>query len=433
MRAAAGLRRSRSRFAILALVTGATTLNYLDRAVMSVAAKPLTEELGISAALMGLIFSAFSWTYAAAQIPGGLVLDRIGTRVTYACSLVIWSLFTFLHGFAGSIGVLVGLRMGLGVAEAPCYPCNSRILSTWFPQRERARATGVYSVGQYVGLALLTPVLFWIAARFGWRALFLIVGAIGIVYGVVWYLLYRDPGRHPGLNAAEREHIAAGGGLEAQTSTTFSWAIMVRLLAKRQILGASLGQFANNSTLVFLITWLPTYLATERHMDFVKSGFYLALPYISASIGVLVGGTISDWLVERTGSATIGRKAPIIAGLVLISPLVLAGSVQDNRVLIAVMSVAAFGQGICNLGWTLISEVAPKAQIGLTGGIFNLFANLAGIVTPLVIGLVVQATGSFGGALAYVGIIALLGACCYLFIVGGIRRLDPIKDGELAG
>ena len=421
---AAALRPSRSRFAILALVTGATTLNYLDRAVMSVAAKPLTEELGISAAVMGLIFSAFSWTYAAAQIPGGLLLDRLGTRLTYALSLVFWSFFTLLHGFAGSIGVLLGLRMGLGVAEAPCYPCNSRILTTWFPQRERARATGVYSVGQYVGLALLTPLLFWIVARFGWRALFLIVGGIGIVYGGVWYLLYRDPSRHPRLNAAEREHIAAGGGLEAQTSFSFSWSLMGRLLAQRQILGASLGQFASNSTLVFLITWLPTYLATERHMDFVKSGFYLALQYIAASIGVLCGGTVSDWLVQRTGSATIGRKAPIIAGLVLISPIVLAGRIQNNDWLIAVMSIAAFGQGICNLGWTLISEVAPKAQIGLTGGIFNLFANLAGIVTPIVIGQVVQATGSFGGALAYVGVLALAGACCYLFIVGEVRRLD---------
>ena len=424
MTAAAALRPSRTRFTILALVTGATTLNYLDRAVMSVAAKPLTTELAISPATMGLIFSAFSWTYAVSQIPGGLVLDKLGTRLTYALSLTFWSLFTLLHGFAGSIASLLGFRFALGVAEAPCYPCNSRILASWFPQTERARATGVYSVGQYVGLAFLSPVLFWIVASFGWRALFILVGAIGIFYGGVWYLLYRDPSQSRRLNEAERAHIAAGGGLEYKGAFQFSWSMVGRLLAKRQILGASLGQFASNSTLVFLITWFPTYLATERHMDFIKSGFYVALPYVSASVGVLLGGAVSDWLVRRTGSATIGRKAPIIAGLLLISTILSANFIEDNGLLILVMSIAAFGQGICNLGWTLISDVAPKAQIGLTSGIFNLCANLAGIVTPIVIGLAVQATGSFHGALVYVGIVALLGACSYIFLLGDVRRLE---------
>ena len=415
---------SRARFGILALVSGATTLNYLDRAVMSVAAKPMTAELGIGAATLGLIFSAFSWTYAAAQIPGGLVLDRLGTRLTYALSLTLWSLFTLLHGFASSVGMLLGFRFGLGLAEAPCYPCNSRILASWFPQTERARATGVYSVGQYVGLAFLSPVLFWIVASYGWRALFWLVGAIGIGYGGAWYLLYRDPSQSKRLNAAERAHIAAGGGLEPGRATRFSWTMMGRLLARRQILGASLGQFASNSTLVFLITWFPTYLATERHMDFIKSGFYIALPYVAASLGVLLGGTISDWLIRRTGSATIGRKAPVIVGLLLISTILAANFIADNRLLILVMSVAAFGQGICNLGWTLIADVAPKAQIGLTSGLFNLCANLAGIVTPMVIGFAVQATGSFHGALAYVGAVALLGAVSYIFLVGEVKRLE---------
>lgn len=417
------LRPTRARFAVLALVTAATVLNYLDRSVMSVAARPMSGELHLSPAMLGVIFSAFSWTYAAAQIPGGLLLDRLGTRLTYALSLTFWSAFTLLHGFAGNLATLIGLRFGLGVAEAPCYPCNSRILASWLPQGERARATGVYSIGQYFGLAFLSPLLFWIVASWGWRSLFVLVGAIGIVFGLAWYALYRDPLRSGWANQAELAHIAEGGGLTTKAAPPFSWRRMARLLGRRQILGASLGQFCSNSALVFLITWFPTYLSTERHLDFIKSGFYVALPYVAASAGVLSGGLVSDWLVRRTGSASFGRKAPVAAGLLLISTILSLGFIRDNTVLIAVMSVAAFGQGICNLGWTLISDVAPDGEIGLTSGLFNLCTNIAGIVTPMVIGFVVQVSGSFHGALVYIGGVALLGAVSYLFIIGDVHRL----------
>lgn len=417
-------RPTRARLAVLALVTAATVLNYLDRSVMSVAAKPMSGELGLSPGMLGVIFSAFSWTYAVAQIPGGLLLDRLGTRLTYALSLVFWSVFTLLHGFAANVGTLIGLRFGLGVAEAPCYPCNSRILATWFPQGERARATGVYSVGQYFGLAFLSPLLFWIVAAWGWRSLFVLVGGIGIVFGLAWYAIYRDPAHSKSVNAVELAHIAAGGGMGTKVTPPFSWSRMGRLLARRQVLGASLGQFCSNSALVFLITWFPTYLSTERHLDFVKSGFFVALPYVAASAGVLSGGVLSDWLIRRTGSATIARKAPVIAGLLLVSSILSLGFIRGNGVLIAVMSVAAFGQGICNLGWTLISDVAPEGEIGLTSGIFNLCTNIAGIVTPMVIGFAVQASGTFRGALVYIGCVALLGVISYLFIIGDVRRLS---------
>lgn len=425
----AASRPTRMRLFVLGLVTAATMLNYLDRAVMSVAAKPMTAELAISPAVMGLIFSAFSWSYAVAQIPGGLVLDRLGTRLTYALSLVLWSGFTLCHGLARSVSMLVGLRFGLGVVEAPCYPCNSRILATWFPQTERAKATGVYSIGQYFGLAFLSPVLFWIVATWGWRALFLLTGAIGIAFGLCWYMLYRDPQHSRLTNDAERDLIRAGGGMALKPATVFSWRLMGRLIARRQILGASLGQFCSNSTLVFLITWFPTYLSTERHMDFIKSGFYVTLPYVAASAGVLLGGVASDWLIRRTGSPTIGRKAPVIFGLLLIASILLLNVVEGNRAVILIMSIAAFGQGICNLGWTLIADVAPTEQIGLTSGLFNLFANIAGITTPMVIGFVVQASGSFRGVLIYMGVLALLGVASYLFLVGPVHRLrlDPAR------
>lgn len=183
---------------------------------------------------------------------------------------------------------MLGGRLGFGITEAPCFPANSRILATWFPQKERARANSVYSVGQYFGLAFLAPFLFWIVAALGWRALFIIAGIIGMAFAAVWLRTYREPNNHPTVNQAELDYIAAGGGISgAAKPTPFSFRSMGILLRHRQILGASLGQFGGNSTLVFFLTWFPTYLATERQMGWLKVGFFAVVPYISASIGVL--------------------------------------------------------------------------------------------------------------------------------------------------
>lgn len=421
--ASTAARRTRVRFSILALLTVGTLINYLDRTVISVAAPLMTQELGLSAVAMGIVFSAFSWTYAAAQIPGGILLDRIGVRLTYFLSVTIWSTFTLLQGLTTNLWTLIACRMGLGVAEAPAFPSNSRVLGTWFPQAERASATGVYSIGQYFGLAFLSPLLFWIAGAFGWRALLVIVGAVGIVFGVVWYALYRNPDESR-ANQAERDYITAGGGVASSSGVRFEWRHIAFLMRKRQILGASIGQFASNSTLVFFLTWFPTYLATERQMGWIKVGFFTVLPFIAACVGVMTGGLCSDLLLRRTGSANIARKLPIISGLLLASTIVIANFVASDTLVIIVMSVAFFGQGMCNLGWTLLTDVAPKELMGLSAGVFNLCANLAGIVTPLVVGLVVGLTGSFAWALAFIGIVALLGVFSYVFIVGDVRRVE---------
>jgi len=415
--------RTHARFYILALLTVGTLINYLDRTVLSVAAPLMTRELGLDAVAMGIVFSAFSWTYAAAQIPGGILLDRFGVRLTYFFSVTIWSAFTLLQGFAINLWTLVAFRMGLGVAEAPAFPSNSRVLGTWFPQSERARATGVYSVGQYFGLAFLSPLLFWIAGAFGWRALLIIVGAAGILFGVVWYALYRDP-HESRANQSERDYITAGGGVASSTGVRFEWRHIAFLMRKRQIVGASIGQFASNSTLVFFLTWFPTYLATERQMGWIKVGFFTILPFIAACVGVLTGGLCSDLLLRRTGSANIARKLPIITGLLLASTIVIANFASRDTLVIVIMSVAFFGQGMCNLGWTLLTDVAPKELMGLSAGVFNLCANLAGIVTPLVVGFIVGMTGSFFWALAFIGIVALLGVFSYVFVVGDVRRVE---------
>jgi MFS transporter, ACS family, D-galactonate transporter len=417
-------RRSGARYGVLALIAIGTMINYLDRSLLAVAAPAMSADLGLGAAAMGIVFSAFSWTYALAQIPGGLILDRIGVRLTYFWSVALWSIFTALQGVATGLGMLLGFRLGLGAAEAPCFPANSRVLVSWFPQNERARANSVYSVGMYFGIAFLSPVLFWITATWGWRALFLIAGGIGLVFAAVWLWLYRDPHKSRWANQAELDHIAEGGGVaHSSEHIPFAWKDVGWLLKQRQIVGASVGQFATNATLVFFLTWFPTYLVTERNMPWLKVGWVAVLPFVAASVGVLVGGQLSDALVKRSGSATFGRKLPIVGGLLMSSTIISAAFIDSNAVVIAVMCVAFFGQGMSNLGWTLISDVAPRRLIGLTGGVFNFCTNLAGIVTPILIGFVVASTGSFFGGLAFIGVMALLGALSYTFVVGEVKRI----------
>jgi ACS family D-galactonate transporter-like MFS transporter len=422
---ASASRPTRARFLVIALVTAGTMINYLDRTVISVAAPLLSKDLGLNAALMGLAFSAFSWTYAASQIPGGILLDRLGVRLTYFWSVTLWSFCTIIQGFTTGLASLVGARLALGIAEAPAFPCNSRVLSTWFPQAERARATGAYSIGQYFGLAFLSPLLFWIASTLGWRMLLILVGCVGLGFAALWMTLYRDPHESKRVNQAELDYIAAGGGLaDAQTSTPFNWRNIAWLLKQRQILGASIGQFASNATLVFFLTWFPTYLATERQIAWIKVGFAAILPFIAATAGVVSGGYLSDFLLRRTGSANIARKLPVVSGLILASTIVAANFLASDALVIAVMSLAFFGQGMCNLGWTLLTDVAPKQLIGLTGGVFNLCANLAGIVTPLVIGIVVATTGSFAWALGFIALLAVTGVLSYVFLLGDVRRVE---------
>ncbi|HZZ09574.1 MAG TPA: MFS transporter [Paraburkholderia sp.] len=419
-------RRTRARFGILALLAIGTMINYLDRSVAGIAAPGMSHELGLNPALMGVIFSAFSWTYTASQIPGGVMLDRVGTRWTYFFALALWSLFTGLQGLAMGFVSLLIMRLLIGIAEAPCFPTNSRVVAIWFPQSERARATGIYTFAEYVGLAFLSPLLFWLEHRYGWRALFGIVGTVGVLFAGVWLMRFHEPHQSKHANQAELDYIAGGGGVidGSQQATRFRWSDIGALLKRRSMLGICVGQFACNSTNVFFLTWFPTYLVTERHMPWLKVGLVAVLPFIAASVGTLAGGWISDAMLRRGISLNWSRKLPVIAGLLAASSIVLANYVDSTAAVIGILCVAYFAQGMSALAWMIVSDIAPKGLLGLSGGLFNLFANAAGIVTPLVIGLIVNATGSFGYALAFISAVTLVGALSYIFVVGDIKRIE---------
>ncbi len=419
-------RRGHARLAVLGLLATGTVINYLDRAIVGISAPAFSKELGIDAAMMGVIFSAFSWSYVAMQVPGGILLDRFGARITYFVAVLSWSLSTLLHGLVLGINSLLGLRLLLGAAEAPCFPTNSRVVATWFPQHERARATGIYTIGEYVGLAFLSPLLFLLLSRFGWRPLFVLAGVLGVAFSALWWRRYREPRDAPSLGAAELAYIEAGGGLGSSTApaTPFNMRHVCALLRHRQVWAACIGQFASNATLLFFLNWFPTYLATERHLPWVKMGMFSILPFTAAALGVVVGSLLSDRITRRCGNASRGCKLPIASGLLLSTCIVIANYCQDDRVMIAILSLAFFGQGMASLGWTVISNIAPRHLLGLTGGLFNLAANLAGIIVPLLIGAIVTRTGSFFWALFLIGALALAGAISYGLLLGDVKRLE---------
>lgn len=401
---------SNYRWLVLVLLAAGTMINYLDRTVLGIAAPSLSKDFGLSPTVMGVLLSAFSWAYVAGQIPGGILLDRFGSRLTYCFAVTFWSLFTLFHGFMTNFYGLLGVRLGLGVSEAPCFPSNSRVVTVWFPQRERARATAIYTVGEYLGLACFGPALFWITSHFGWRSMFFAVGAGGILFGLVWWKLYQDP--------------SDSANMPLVRTVPFAWRQLRQLLRARQILGACLGQFGGNSTLVFFLTWFPTYLATERHMSWIRAGWFSILPFLAGAAGILVGGWLSDFLLRRTGSANVARKLPMIAGLLGASTIIGANYATTEVAVITILSVAFFAQGMTGLGYAVISDIAPLNLMGLTGGMFTFAANLAGIITPLIIGVIIARTGSFAYALVYVGLVALLGAMAYIFILGDVRRVE---------
>ncbi len=417
-------KRSRARIVILLLLSVGTMINYLDRTILGVVAPALTRELHIDPAMMGIVFSAFAWTYALAQIPGGMFLDRFGNKLTYALSIFFWSTFTLLQSFSLGLKSLLLFRLGLGISEAPCFPVNSRVVGTWFPQHERARATATYTVGEYIGLAAFSPLLFLILEHHGWRTLFFITGGLGIAFTFIWWKFYKEPHESTTANTEELEYIGVKNKENANDNVPFNWADAKRLLCCRQVIGASLGQFAGNTTLVFFLTWFPTYLAQERQLPWLHVGFFATWPFLAAAIGIIFGGWVSDKLLKKTASVNVSRKLPIITGLLLSSCIIAANWMSNNTMVIVIMSVAFFGQGMVGLGWTLISDIAPKNMAGLTGGIFNFCANMASIITPLIIGFIIAGTGNFFYALIYIGLTALIGLVAYIFIIGDIKRIE---------
>lgn len=416
------------RYIVAVMLFITVVINYMDRANLAVAAPLISTEFGLSPAQQGLLLSAFGWTYAALQLPGGWLVDRVQPRLLYPLCLVLWSIATIFMGIVGGFAALIVLRLAVGTFEAPAYPINNKLVTSWFPEKERASAIGFYTSGQFIGLALLTPVLTWLQYELSWHWIFVLTGLIGATWGTVWYLVYRNPMESRWANAEEIEYIREGGGLVDLGSSHVkarkrpSWADFSVVLTRRKLWGIYLGQFCLTSTLWFFLTWFPTYLVKYRHMDYIKSGFLASLPFLAALVGVLLGGVMSDLFLRRGFSLGAARKTPIITGLLLSMTIIGANFAHDTSLVIIFMSIAFFGNGMASITWSLVSAMAPAPLIGLTGGMFNFIGNLSSIATPIVIGLLVTKT-DFAPAFVYMTVVTAAGVAAYVLLVGKVERV----------
>lgn len=327
----------------------------------------------------------------------------------------------------------------VGFAEAPSFPGNARIVAAWFPTAERGTASAVFNSAQYFATALFAPLMGWIVSQYGWQHVFTSMGAVGMLFSLLWLKVIYSPKEHPFIKPTELAYIEQNGGLvdmdnavtKAQKTTGPKWAYVKQLLTNRMLLGVYLGQYCITCLTYFFLTWFPVYLVQERGMSILKAGFIASLPAIFGFIGGLLGGILSDHLLRRGNSVTLSRKIPIIAGLLMSTSMVVCNYVEADWMVVLFMTLAFFGKGFGSLGWAVVSDTSPKQIAGLSGGIFNTFGNIASITTPIVIGYIISATGSFKWALVYVGANALVAVISYLFIVGNIQRVvlrEPAED-----
>ncbi|MDE1164700.1 MAG: MFS transporter [Pseudomonas sp.] len=427
--------RSKVRYGVLAMLFIVTAINVGDRATLSITGSALTQVLGIDAITLGFIFSAFAWAYVLGQLPGGWLLDKFGSVRVYGVSLFLWSTITVAQGLIGflsipvAVATLFALRFLLGLIEAPVYPANNRIVAAWFPLQERGLATVIYNSSMYLSVVILAPLMGFIAHHYGWEHVYWFMGTLGIVVSLVWFKLVKAPTEHPMVNPAELEHIRSGGAEVDMDKPKTKGAFRPRfsdlkvLLKSPMMWSIYLGKYCDTSLQYFFLTWFPIYLVKGRGLNIMEAGAIAAIPGICGLLGALFGGAVCDFLLRRGFSLTVARKIPLVCGMSLGASLVLCNFTESVWVVTVLMSLAIFGKGVVAVDWTLVSDTAPKQITGMAGGLFNMFGNISGIITPVIIGYIVQVSGSFEGALYVVAGHALLGALAFLSM-GTLRKLE---------
>jgi ACS family D-galactonate transporter-like MFS transporter len=417
------------RWQIIFLAFLGTSISYIDRANLGVAMPYLQRELGLGPGAAGLALGAFFWTYAFGQLPAGWFVDRMGPRVAYTVAVVWWSSFTAATALARGFASLFGLRLLLGAGESPAYPANAKVVSEWFPRTERAFASSIFDSGARVGPALALPLVTTVVARFGWRASFLVTGALGLGWALVWYVCYRHPSQHPRVGEAERAHI-----MEERCAPTVAQGPPVRwrdLFRHRTVWGLMLGFFCLSFVIYFFITWFPSYLVAARGFTLLKMGLYGSIPALFAIPCGYLGGLCSDLLVRRGLHPTWARKIPIVCGMLLSSSIALAVIVPSAVAALALLSLCYGSLAFAAASiWSLPSDLAPTPRhVASLAGIQNFASNLAGVSIAAFVGFMVERTGGFVVPLVAAGGFSVVGAFSYLVIVGPV---EPLRVSALA-
>ncbi len=439
------------RYEVIALIFIVMTVNQADRATLSVTGSPMSTDLHWSYGRLGWMFSAFAWSYMLFQMAGGWAIDRFGAKRVYTFAIFAWSAFTALIGvmpalrepFTG-IGIFALIFL-VGAVAAPCFPASSKIVSAWFPSRERGTAAAIFNATQYFAAAVFTPLLAWLTVEAGWQSVYFAMGGIGMLAGVAFLIRMHSPLQHPMLREQELNLLKEGGATLAMDAVPRAGAThaaqstgsagvsapttrhaLVTLLTTRAYLGIYVAQYCISALTFFFLTWFPVYLVQARHISLIHAGLASAIPAVCGFVGGLVGGALSDGLLRHGCSLTLARKLPIFVGMGLACTIVLCNYAHSTVLVVACMALAFFGKGMGALGWAVVSDTSPINATGLNAAVFNTFGSFAGVVTPIVVGFLVQRTHSFDAGLIFVGAHAILAAVIYGLVVGPIQRFKPI-------
>jgi len=411
--------RGNFRWVICALLLFGVTKNYMDRQVLGVLKTTLQHDLGWNEIDYSNLVFVFQAAYAAGMIFLGRLMDRLGTRLGYAVSMIFWSLASMAHAVGGSFLSFVVLRSALGLGESGVFPASIKTVAEWFPQRERALATGIFNAGSNIG-AILTPFLVpWITYRYGWRAAFVATGSIGFVWLIFWLALYRRPEAHPRLSKAELAYIMSD---QPAAPSQINWR---RLIAYRQTWAFVIAKFATDPIWWFLLFWIPDFLERNHGLKLTQIGVPIMVIYVLADIGSIGGGWISSAMLQRGRSVNTSRKVAMLACALLVVPMVFAYRMENlwGAVLLIGLAAAAHQGFSANL-FSLTSDIFPREAVGSVVGIGGTAGAIGGMLMAKIVGYVLQWTGSYMIPFLLAGSAYLLA----LVIIHGLSpRLEPVR------
>lgn len=415
------------RWTIGVLLGVGVLINYIDRINISVAAPQLQQDFGLSPEAMGVLFSAFFWSYSLLQVPGGMVLDRFGVKTVGRWGAFLWAVASAITAISSGFGGIFAARVLLGVAEAPAFPASQKATGYWFPRHERARSTAIFDSAAKFSNVIGVPLVAFAIVNLGWRWGFGITAILSLGYFIAYWLIYRDPSQDPKLSKTEHDYIVAGGATPEGVAAGGNNAMLGYLLSNRKVWGLTIGFSAYGYSFYLFLTWLPGYLVQTLHMSILKSAGYATIPWIFASLSdLLIGGFLVDHLIARGFDETKVRKAVLVIGMLLGTTVFGAVTTTNPLWAITWITIALTGlSAAAPVGSSIVSLIAPRGGTGTIGGIVNFTNNLMGVAAPVITGFIVGLTHSFAGAFLVAGVVLLVGIFSYVVILG---RIEPIPE-----
>ena len=406
------------RFLIVAFLFFNMFINYMDRINLSVAAPTISKMFKWNSATMGWIFSCYLFTYMIFLIPWGRLTDRYGCRNVGAVSMVLWSLGGMASGATVGFASMLTARLGLGIGEAASFPICGKVVRQWFPASERGLATAIFNAGTFAGPALSAPVVAWLVLQAGWRWSFVITGAIGIVWALLWLAFFRTPAECGWLPQDERDYLLSqtGASPAAAAAKPPTKGALGLLLSRKTMWGQFLTQGCCAYTMYLFLAWLPSYLVRERHMDLMKASWFTAMPYLlSVVFGILIG-KLSDSILTPEAVKQGKRRQLLIVFILLSSVVLLTNVVTSQWVVVVLIAVALTSiSSALTLNIAMCNDLVWDPSMAATAlGFQILGGNSLGFLAPILTGYIVKATGSFNSAFILAGCLLFLGAAISL-------------------